>query len=62
VTDAAEQDVDAHVIGPQRPPLEVEGAHAAVGGGGGIGKLDKEVIIREAVRRVMEELSYKTGR
>lgn len=31
-------------------------------GGGGIGKLDKEVIIREAVRRVMEELSYKTGR
>ncbi len=34
----------------------------AAGGGGGIGKLDKEVIIREAVRRVMEELSYKMGR
>jgi len=31
-------------------------------GGGGVGKLDKEVIIREAVRRVMEELSYKMGR
>ena len=30
--------------------------------GGGVGKLDKEVIIREAVRRVMEELSYKMGR
>lgn len=35
---------------------------AAGSGGGGVGKLDKEVIIREAVRRVMEELSYKTGR
>jgi hypothetical protein len=33
-----------------------------VASGGGMGKLDKEVIIREAVRRVMEELSYKTGR
>jgi hypothetical protein len=31
-------------------------------GGGGMGKLDKEIIIREAVRRVMEELSYKMGR
>lgn len=30
--------------------------------GGGLGKLDKEIIIREAVRRVMEELSYKMGR
>lgn len=34
----------------------------AVAGGGGMGKLDKEVIIKEAVRRVMEELSYKMGR
>jgi hypothetical protein len=33
-----------------------------VASGGGLGKLDKEIIIREAVRRVMEELSYKTGR
>jgi hypothetical protein len=33
-----------------------------VASGGAMGKLDKEVIIREAVRRVMEELSYKTGR
>lgn len=35
---------------------------AASGGGGGLSKLDREVIIREAVRRVMEELSYKFGR
>ncbi len=33
-----------------------------VAAGGGLGKLDKEIIIREAVRRVMEELSYKMGR
>lgn len=35
---------------------------APVGGGGGLSKLDKEVIIREAIRRVMEELEYKFGR
>ncbi len=34
----------------------------ATGGGGGLSKLDKEVIIREAVRRAMEEISYKFGR
>lgn len=32
------------------------------GGGGGLSKADKEIIIREAIRRVMEELEYKFGR
>ncbi len=34
----------------------------AGGGGGGLSKLDKELIIREALRRMMEELEYKFGR
>ncbi len=33
-----------------------------VAGGGGLGKFDKEIIIREAVRRAMEELEYKLNR
>lgn len=33
-----------------------------VAGGGGLGKFDKEIIIREAVRRAMEEMEYKLGR
>jgi hypothetical protein len=33
-----------------------------VAGGGGLGKFDKEIIIREAVRRAMEEMEYRLGR
>lgn len=35
---------------------------APVGNGSAMSKNDKEVIIREAIRRVMEELEYKFGR